>query len=88
MFNQEQHVEKQVPENHGEGNPEAADRFNKAEQEFVASPRGKQKIREGAKVRPEDEQTLAAAEQAERAHAKSGDAADSKVMKKSTGGSN
>jgi hypothetical protein len=35
-------MEKQSPTNHGEGNPEAADRFNAAEQEFVSSVRGKQ----------------------------------------------
>jgi hypothetical protein len=48
--------------NHGEGNPEAAEHFNKAEQEFVASKRGQQKIREAGNVRPEEEPELEAAE--------------------------
>ena len=39
--------------NHGEGNPEAARRFNKVEQEFVHSPRGQQKIREAGGELPE-----------------------------------
>jgi len=78
-------MEKESPENHGEGNPEAADRFNKSEQDFVASPRGKQKIREGAQIRPEEEGSLARAEKTGRDRAKSGDDADSEVMKKSSG---
>jgi hypothetical protein len=48
--------------NHGEGNPEAAANFNKAEQEFVVSKRGQQKIREAGNVRPEEEPTLKAVE--------------------------
>ena len=36
------------PLNHGEGDPEAADRFNTAEREFVNSERGKMKIMEGS----------------------------------------
>jgi hypothetical protein len=35
---------KQQDENHGEGNPEAARRFNKAEREFVESPAGRAAI--------------------------------------------
>jgi hypothetical protein len=35
---------KESESNHGEGNPEAADRFNKAERAFVASARGKKKV--------------------------------------------
>jgi len=31
--------------NHGEGNPEAAERFNTTEREFVGSDRGTQKIK-------------------------------------------
>ena len=50
---------KESPSNHGEGNPEAADRFNTAEREFVGSARGKKKIQEGADVRPEEEAELA-----------------------------
>jgi hypothetical protein len=61
--------------NHGEGNPEAAEQFNKAEREFVGSPRGKKKIRQGAKVRPEEEAELAKAEQLGRERAKSDDSA-------------
>ena len=55
-------MEKQSPENHGEGNPEAADRFNTAEQGFVNSARGKNKIEEGPHVRPEEEAQLTEAE--------------------------
>jgi hypothetical protein len=64
---------KQSPSNHGEGNPEAADRFNTAEREFVSSARGKKKIQEGADVRPEEEADLAASEQLGRERAKSDD---------------
>jgi len=56
--------------NHGEGNPEAADRFNSAEQNFVNSKRGDRKIHEGAQVRPEEEADLANAEKIGRGHAK------------------
>src|SRR5271155_4267610 len=35
------------PVNHGEGNPEAAAEFNKAERDFVASDQGQRKIKEG-----------------------------------------
>jgi hypothetical protein len=62
---------KESTSNHGEGNPEAAERFNSAEQQFVDSARGKQKIQEGAKVRPEEEADLAKAEKAGRERAKS-----------------
>jgi hypothetical protein len=48
--------------NHGEGNPEAAAHFNTAEQEFVASKRGQQKIGEAGNVRPEEEAALQEAE--------------------------
>ena len=60
-------------ENHGEGNPEAAERFNKAERGFVASERGKKKIKEGPKVGAGEEADLAKAEQAGRDHAKDDD---------------
>lgn len=63
-------MEKQSPANHGEGNPEAADRFNTAEQGFVNSARGKQKIQEGPHVRPEEEGELADAEKAARERAR------------------
>jgi hypothetical protein len=69
---------KQSFSNHGEGNPEAADQFNSAEREFVNSPRGKQRIQEGAQVRPEEENELAEAEQIGRERAKDGDAAANK----------
>jgi hypothetical protein len=65
---------KQSPLNHGEGNPEAADRFNSAEQEFVNSKRGNRKIQEGAQVRPEEKADLANAEKIGRGHAKYDDA--------------
>jgi hypothetical protein len=57
--------------NHGEGNPEAANRFNAAEQEFVKSKRGQEKIKKGAEVRPPEKADLRKAETAGRAHAKS-----------------
>jgi hypothetical protein len=59
--------------NHGEGNPEAAERFNTAEQAFVDSARGKEKMREGAHVRPEEEAALAKAEKLGRERAKDDD---------------
>jgi hypothetical protein len=64
---------KQSPFNHGEGNPEAADRFNTAERMFVGSARGKNKIQGGADVRPEEEADLARSEQLGRERAKSDD---------------
>jgi hypothetical protein len=59
--------------NHGEGNPEAAEHFNEAEQAFVNSPSGKQKIKEGPKVRPEEQADLQRAEAQARSHAKADD---------------
>jgi len=59
--------------NHGEGDPEAAERFNKAEREFVNSDRGKQKIKKGPQVRPDEEAELAKAEQRGRERAKDDD---------------
>jgi hypothetical protein len=59
--------------NHGEGNPEAAASFNKAEREFVNSDRGKQKIKKGPQVRPGEEADLANAEQQARERAKDDD---------------
>jgi hypothetical protein len=53
--------------------PEAAERFNAAEREFVSSARGKKKIQEGADVRPEEEADLAASEQLGRERAKGED---------------
>ena len=64
---------KQRSTNHGEGNPEAAAEFNKAEQAFVNSPQGKAKIRKGANVRPEEEADLEQAEQRAKAHGKNDD---------------
>jgi hypothetical protein len=64
---------KESQSNHGEGNPEAADRFNTAEKAFVASASGKKKIKEGPKVSPDEEADLAKAEQAGRDHAKDDD---------------
>ena len=59
-----------APENQGEGNPEAADRFNTAEQGFVNSARGKQKIQQGPEVRPEEEGDLTEAEKLGRERAR------------------
>lgn len=64
---------KQSPQNHGEGNPEAADRFNDAEREFVNSRRGQEKIKEGPRVRPGEETELADAEKTGRERAKDDD---------------
>lgn len=50
-------------QNQGEGNREAAADFNRAEREFVDSPRGQQKIREGTHVAPDEEAELSEAEQ-------------------------
>jgi hypothetical protein len=48
--------------NHGEGDPEAAERFNAEEKAFVNSPRGKRAIRKGPRVRPDEETDLEDAE--------------------------
>jgi hypothetical protein len=52
--------------NKGEGNPEAAARFNKAEQEFVNSAGGQEKIREAGDVRPDEQAQLEEAERTTR----------------------
>ncbi len=59
--------------NHGEGDPEAADRFNVAEQAFVESPRGKKAISDGTQVRADEEAELAKAEEQGRARSKGDD---------------
>jgi hypothetical protein len=61
------------PTNHGEGNPQAAEEFNEAEQKFANSPSGKQKIKKGPQVRPDEEAELARAEQSGKSHAKNDD---------------
>jgi hypothetical protein len=68
----EDRMEKQSS-NHGEGDPEAADRFNTAEREFVKSDRGRKKIEEGVRVRAGEEAELEDAEKRARAHAKDDD---------------
>jgi hypothetical protein len=68
--------------NHGEGNPEAAERFNTAEREFVNSDRGKQKIRQGPEVRSNEETDLANAEQQGRERAKADDSASGQPPKR------
>jgi hypothetical protein len=60
---------------HREGDPEAAKRFNDVETRFVDSARGKEKVREGAKVRSDEETELAEAERLGKARAKGADAA-------------
>jgi hypothetical protein len=73
--------------NHGEGNPEAAERFNTAERQFVNSDSGKKKIKQGAQVRPGEEAELAKAEQAGRAHAKDDDSeSGAKIMRSGSNG--
>ncbi|MGA2398823.1 MAG: hypothetical protein ABSG30_12265 [Steroidobacteraceae bacterium] len=64
---------KEKSTNHGEGNPEAAEEFNKAEREFVNSPQGKAKISKGPQVRPEEEADLKQAEQRAKARGKNDD---------------
>ena len=59
--------------NHGEGDPQAADRFNVAEQAFVESPRGKKAISDGTQVRADEEAELAKAEEQGRARSKGDD---------------
>ncbi len=61
---------KNIPSNHGEGDPEAADRFNTAERAFVDSARGKKKIEEGPKVSAGEEVELAKAEKIGLGHAR------------------
>jgi len=61
--------------NHGEGNPEAADEFNTAEQRFINSERGKKRIQEGPQVNPDEEADLARAEDLGRQRAKGDDSA-------------
>jgi hypothetical protein len=68
------------PTNFGEGNPEAAAEFNEAEQKFVNSEHGKQKIRRGAEVRPDEESALEQAEAAAKARGKNDDS-QTKAMK-------
>ena len=64
-------MSKKSETNRGEGNPEAANRFNAAEQDFVKSKRGQEKIKKGPQVRPQEEADLSKAESAGRSHAKS-----------------
>jgi hypothetical protein len=56
--------------NRGEGNPEAAERFNKAETKFVGSERGKKRIRAGATVVPGEQSELDEAERRGKARAR------------------
>jgi hypothetical protein len=70
---------KQKSTNHGEGNPEAAEEFNKAEREFVNSPQGKAKIGKGPQVRPEEEADLKQAEQRAKARGKNDDSSTTKM---------
>ena len=71
----------QLPTNHGEGNPEAAEEFNKAEREFVNSPQGKKKISKGADVRPDEEADLKAAEERAKARGKNDDSNTTKMKR-------
>jgi len=61
------------PVNHGEGNPEAAAEFNKAEREFVTSDKGQRTIKEGPHVKPGEEADLQQAEQRGKSRAKNDD---------------
>jgi hypothetical protein len=60
------------PKNKGEGNTEAAERFNASEKEFVESPRGKKKVRQGPCVHPDEEWSLQEAERLGKERAKGG----------------
>ena len=70
---------KEKSTNHGEGNPEAAAEFNKAEQAFVNSPKGKEKISKGPQVQPDEEAGLAQAEQRAKARGKNDDSNTTKM---------
>ncbi|HTT05965.1 MAG TPA: hypothetical protein VMF64_11810 [Steroidobacteraceae bacterium] len=59
--------------NQGEGNREAAANFNRAEREYVQSPGGQQKIREGTHVSPGEEAELSEAERRAKERAKAQD---------------
>jgi hypothetical protein len=65
--------------NHGEGNPEAAAEFNKAERKFVDSPQGKEKISKGPQVRPDEQADLEQAEQRAKARGKNDDSNTTKM---------
>ena len=64
---------KQTSSNHGEGDPEAAERFNSAEKNYVNSARGRQQIAEGPKVRSEEAAELDSAEKTGKERAKGGE---------------
>lgn len=70
------------PVNHGEGNPEAAAEFNKAERDFVSSEKGQRKIEEGPQVKPGEEAELARAEEAGKSHAKNDDSNTQRMKSK------
>jgi hypothetical protein len=57
-------------DNHGEGDPVAARRFNKAEQAFVDSARGKQAVLDAGQARPDEEAELVNAERIGKRRAK------------------
>lgn len=63
--------------NHGEGDPEAAARFNAAETAFVKSARGRRVVRKGTRVRPEEAAALQDAEQRGRERSKGDDSTPS-----------
>jgi hypothetical protein len=65
--------------NQGEGNREAAEEFNKAEREFVNSPQGKAKIKQGPQVKPGEEADLEQAEQRAKARGKNDDSNTTKM---------
>jgi len=70
------------PANLGEGNPEAAAEFNEAEQKFVKSERGQQKIHEGAQVRPGEQAELEQAEERAKARGKNDDSKTTQMKEK------
>jgi hypothetical protein len=56
--------------NRGEGNPEAADRFNHAETAFVESAKGHAAVKAGARVNSKEQPELDEAERLGRARAR------------------
>lgn len=69
----------QQPKNQGEGDKESAERFNKMEQEFVQSERGRQAIESVVELDDAEQDALEAAEREGKARAKGEDPAVSRA---------
>ena len=59
--------------NQGEGNRDAARRFDQAEKSFVESERGKRQIKRAGEVTPQEAEVLEGAEQIGQSHSKGED---------------